>query len=234
MTTAVSLRGLICVCALVCSAVAATASPASAAASCARTYSYAGYDSPWYAHGVAATITSVQDPVVNAGHVAAWVGVGGVGAGLHGENEWLQVGYAAFQPEAATATETYYEVVLPHRTAVYHSVKTIFTGVPHRVAVLEMANRWNYWRVWVDGRIVSKPIHLPHSHGVWQPQVTTESWNAGTGSCNRFSYRFNRVAIAHTAGGAWMRLKRGRRYADPGYGVVGGSPQRFLASSALS
>src|ERR687885_2220879 len=113
-----SLRGLICVCALVCSAVAATASPASAAASCARTYSYAGYDSPWYAHGVAATITSLQDPVVAAGHVAAWVGVGGVGAGLHGENEWLQVGFAAFEPQGPPTNELYYEVALPHRDPV--------------------------------------------------------------------------------------------------------------------
>src|ERR687884_964106 len=118
-----SLRGLIGVCALVCSVVAATASPASAAASCARTYSYAGYDSPWYAHGVAATITALEQPVVNVGHVAAWVGVGGVGAGLHGEDEWLQVGYSAFEPEAGPATEIYYEVVQPHRDPAYHSVQ---------------------------------------------------------------------------------------------------------------
>src|ERR687886_2718654 len=126
-----SLRRSICALALACSVVAANAAPASAAASCARTYSYAGYDSPWYAHGVAATITSLQDPVVNVGHVAAWVGVGGVGAGLHGEDEWLQVGYAAFQPEGPQTTEIYYEVVQPHRNATYHTVKLINTGIPH-------------------------------------------------------------------------------------------------------
>ena len=201
-------------------------------ASCARTYSYAGYDSPWYAHGVAATITALQDPVVSVGHVAAWVGVGGVGAGLHGEDEWLQVGFAAFETEGPPASEIYYEVVRPHRAPAYHSVKIVATGTPHRVAVLEMAHRWNYWRVWVDGHAVSRAIRLPNSHGVWQPQVTTESWNAGTHSCNRFSYRFDRVAIARGAGGAWMKLTRGNRYADPGYGVAGSSPRRFLAGSS--
>lgn len=225
------LRRFICIVAVACSAVAANAAPSSAMASCAHTYSYAGYDSPWYAHGVAATITSLADPVVNVGHVAAWVGVGGVGAGLHGEDEWLQVGYAAFEPEGPQTTEIYYEVMLPHRNAAYHSVKTIFTGVSHRLAVLEMAHHWNYWRIWVDGHPASGAIHLPYSHGVWQPEVTTESWNAGTGSCNQFSYRFDRVSIARGAGGSWMRLKRGHRYADPGYGVVGSSPARFLALS---
>src|ERR687886_2972670 len=123
-----SLRRSICALALACSVVAANAAPSSAMASCARTYSYAGYDSPWYAHGVAATITALQDPVVTAGHVAAWVGVGGVGAGLHGEDEWLQVGFAAFEPEGPPTNEIYYEVVRPHRAPAYHGIKVVATG----------------------------------------------------------------------------------------------------------
>src|ERR687886_714053 len=172
-----SLRRSICALALACSVVAANAAPSSAMASCARTYSYAGFDSPWYAHGVAATITTLQDPFVSVGHVAAWVGVGGVGAGLHGEDEWLQVGVAGFEAVNNAGNEVYYEYVLPHHAPVYRAVKRVVTGAPHRMAVLEMAHRWNWWRVWVDGRAVSKPIHLPASHGVWQPEVTTESWN---------------------------------------------------------
>src|SRR5918911_3432257 len=113
-----SLRRVICVVALACSAVAANAGPSSAMAACARTYSYAGYDSPWYAHGVAATITSLESPIVNVGHVAAWVGVGGVGAGLHGEDEWLQVGVAGFEAANNAGNELYYEYVLPHRAPV--------------------------------------------------------------------------------------------------------------------
>src|SRR5919202_2105520 len=115
-------RRCICGFALVCAIFAANVSPASALASCSRTYSYAGYDSPWYAHGVAATITTLSDPQVAAGHVAAWVGVGGVGAGLHGENEWLQVGYAAFEQSNNAGNELYYEVALPPRDPVYHRV----------------------------------------------------------------------------------------------------------------
>jgi hypothetical protein len=226
------LRRCICGIAASLALVAATAAPASASASCARSYSYAGYDSPWYAHGVAATITVLTDPLVAAGHVAAWVGVGGVGAGLHGTDEWLQAGVAGFEPAAGTGNEIYYEVTLPHRDPVYHKVALVGTLKPVRLAVLEMAHRWGWWRIWMNGRPVTAPIFLPASHGVWQPEVTTESWNGGTGSCNHYSYKFDRVAISRGAGGAWMRLRRGHRYADPGYSVQGQSPRRFLASSS--
>src|SRR5919197_1910897 len=141
------MRRLLCGLALVLSAVAATATPASAMASCARTYSYAGYDSPWYAHGVVATITALQDPIVAAGHVAAWVGVGGLGAGLHGEDEWLQVGVAGFEAANKAGNEVYYEVVLPRRAPVYYRVKAVATGTPHRLAVAGMAHPRKYWRV---------------------------------------------------------------------------------------
>src|SRR5919202_2947328 len=105
-------RRCICGFALVCAIVAANVAPASALASCSRTYSYAGYDSPWYAHGVAATITTLSDPQVAAGQVAAWVAVGGVGEGLHGANTWIQVGYAAFAGSNNGGNVLYYEVTL--------------------------------------------------------------------------------------------------------------------------
>src|SRR5919202_1553429 len=165
-----SLRRCICLFAASLALVAATASPAAASASCARTYSYAGYDSPWYAHGVVATITVLTDPLVAAGHVAAWVGGGG-GAGLGGTDEWLQVGVAGFEPAAGTGNEVYYEVALPHREPVYHKITLVPTLKPVRVSVLEMAPRWGWWSVWMNGRPVTGPIFLPASHGVWQPEV---------------------------------------------------------------
>src|SRR5262249_52540174 len=76
-----------------------------------------------------------------------------------------------------------------------------------RVGVLEMHNRPNWWRVWLNGRPVSKAIRLPQSHGRWTPIATAESWDGGTGgACNSFLYRFHRIRIADTPGGGWYPL----------------------------
>ena len=57
-------------------------------------YSYAGHQATHRGHGVRATITLTQQPSVGAGHVAGWVGVGGPGQGLNGEDAWIQAGIA--------------------------------------------------------------------------------------------------------------------------------------------
>src|SRR5262249_2796507 len=76
-----------------------------------------------------------------------------------------------------------------------------------QLAVLEVGGRPNAWRVWVDGRPVSKPIFLPGSHGAWRGIATAESWTTSkTVACNAFGYRFDDVKIAQQAGGAWRTL----------------------------
>ena len=198
---------------------------------CGRTdYSYAGFDSPWRAFGIGARITALSTPHVISGHVAGWVGLGGPGLGPHGSDEWIQVGLSA-DDVTNNINQIYYEVTWPWAGPIYYPVKNVQPGVAHRVAVLEMAHRSSWWRVWVDGRAVSKPIHLPASHGAWWPEATAESWNGGnTGVCNTYAYRFTNVRIARGPGGAWRGLGRGSRYQDPGYHVEGG-PSRFLAAS---
>ena len=42
-----------------------------------------------------ATVTMTTGPRVAGGHVAAWVGVGGVGLGPNGTDQWLQVGFGS-------------------------------------------------------------------------------------------------------------------------------------------
>lgn len=197
-------------------ALAALPPDADAAADCSKSYSYAGLVSMRDGHGIRATLTQLAVPNVSWGHVAAWVGVGGAGAGPRGETEWIQVGMNGFYGGDA---RVYYEVTLPGRPPSYTDVDLeVRVGESHRVAVAEVAGRRDVWAVWVDGRRVSDTFHLPGSHGRWQPMAMAESWNAGMRSCNAFAYRFSRIAVA-TRQRSWRRFEPGSRLQDPGYRV---------------
>ena len=172
-------------------------------------YSYAGLASPANGFGIGATVTPLGAFDILAGHVAGWVGVGGPGLGPHGSDEWLQVGFSGF-PELP-GSDLYYELALPNSPPAYHRISSdLPIGKSARFAVLEMRNRQNWWRVWVNGSPASRPIHMPGSHGRWAPIATAESWDGGTaGVCNGFLYRFDRVSIARFPGGGWQELAGG-------------------------
>jgi len=75
------------------------------------------------------------------------------------------------------------------------------------MTVLEMHNRPNLWRVWVNHKPVSPTIRLPDGHNGFKATATTENWDGGTGGpCNDFSYRFRHVSIARVPGGDWQPL----------------------------
>jgi hypothetical protein len=169
-------------------------------------YSYAGLASPSNAYGISATISPLDAFDILNGHVAGWVGVGGPGQGPNGSDEWLQIGLSGFP--GIDGSDIYYEDALPGRYPTYHQVAANLSfGAVAKVTVLEMYRRPNWWRVWLNHRPVSAPIHLPDSHNRWSPIATAESWDGGSGGmCNTFLYRFRRVSIAHTAGGGWHRL----------------------------
>jgi hypothetical protein len=172
-------------------------------------YSYAGMGAATRAYGVSALIAPLDAFDVINGHVAGWVGVGGPGEGPNGSNEWIQVGYAGFP--SITGSDIYYEVAQPGGFPTYHQVSAgLGIGTMTKVTVLEMYGRPNWWRVWVNHRPVSPPIHLPASHGAWSPIATAESWDGGTGgTCNTFLYRFRHVTVAHAPGGGWHQLTGG-------------------------
>src|SRR5689334_23898276 len=111
-------------------------------------YTYTGVTGDVAASGVAATVTMLAPPQVAAGHVGAWVGVGGRGLGANGTDAWIQTGLAGF---ADGRTEAYYEVAIGTSVR-YVRVKTVTPGERHRVAVLEVAGRPSWWRAVVDGR----------------------------------------------------------------------------------
>ena len=198
----------------------------------ARDYSYAGLQSDNKAHGVGATLVPLQTPAVSAGHVGAWIGVGGVNLGPNGSAEWLQVGFSAFPSDRMS--RIYYEFTVPGSDPRYVELaSSVKAGEKHSFKVLEMAHRKSWWRVWLDGKPVSPAIHLPGSHGTWYPQAMAESWNGGVRACNAYQYRFSNVTQAHADGGDWRPLTRSISFHDAGYRFVQTSrvPSSFLATS---
>jgi len=207
-------------------------------------YSYAGVGAPSNAYGVSALISPLNAFNVLNGHVAGWVGVGGPGEGPNGTNEWIQVGYAGFP--SILGSDIYYEVALPGRLPTYHQVSAgLMMGTWSKLTVLEMHNRPNWWRVWVNHKPVSPPILLPQSDKRWSPIATAESWDGGTGgACNTFLYRFRRVSIAHARGGGWHQLTGGfpirsadtriqRRRGSAGFLAAEGRPAfQFLSATS--
>lgn len=213
-------------------AVAVTSSVADAPAQsrrCADGYTYAGRLSATRAHGVRATLSALSTPQVADGHVAAWVGVGGVGQGPNGSDAWIQVGLSAFP---GSESRLYYEVTRPGAAPTYHELRsTVRAGTRFRVAVLEMSKHPNYWRVWLNGKPVSAPVKLRGSSGRWRPIATAESW-AGTGvACNRFNYRFERVRVAAANGGSWRSFVGGHTFLDSGYRLLDRGSTSFVAKT---
>jgi hypothetical protein len=178
-------------------------------------YSYAGVASSSSAFGIGATVTPLGSFDVRAGHVAAWVGVGGPRKGPNGTDEWLQTGFSGFP--GLPGNDLYYELALPGKQPEYHELaRRLAIGRPARIAVLEMHARPNLWRVWLNGKAVSEPMYLPASHGRWAPIATTESWDGGTrGRCNSFLYRFEGISLASAPGGDWHRLKQSYEIKSP-------------------
>jgi hypothetical protein len=198
-------------------------------------HGYAGFQSERPGHGIRATLTALEENAVEEGQVAAWVGVGGRRQGRNGADEWLQVGLASFP---GLPRNLYYEVMRPPGRVAFRLLEeNVSRGDGRRVAVLEISGRPGWWRVWVNGRPSSQPIHLKGSTRRWQPIATAEAWDAGTGVCNRFAFRFERVEVAVARGGSWTRFRRGARFLDKGYrlSLLGGratSGWSFLAASA--
>jgi len=180
-------------------------------------YAYAGHQANAVAHGIRATITALTLPTVTAGHVAAWIGVGGKHAGPNGADEWLQTGIAALPGGAPLV---YAEVQRAGSSPTFLSLREkVDVDQPHRLAVLEMQGRPNYWRVWVDGAPATGPVHLAGSTGRWKPMATAESWNGGRSVCNTFSFRFEQVGVAAALGGSWSAFTPGYHFLDRGYRV---------------
>ena len=218
--------------AAVLAAIAAGTAPAAAgeAQTCGRPgYSYAGFANATRAHGVRANVAARREPAVANGHVAAWVGVGGPGAGAGGADAWIQVGIS--HVAGVEGSSLYYEVASPGRAPRYTSLGDVHPGRSHDLAVLEVAGRAGWWRVWVDGRPRTGPLHLAGSSGRWRPIATAEAWDGGRRVCNRFDFAFRRVQVAGSPGGAWQAFVARERFEDPGYRLLAETGSSFRATA---
>ncbi len=180
----------------------------------AGAYAYAGYQAASTAHGVRATITTLSVPDVRAGHVAAWVGVGGRKSGPGGADSWLQAGIAAWPGEEPFI---YAEIVLDGRPELRTIAADVAPGRAYRLALLEIRQRPGWWRVWVDGALAVDAVRLPGTAAGWRPIATAESWSGDGSACNSFAFRFHQVALAGARGGSWRTFSAGRRFVDRGY-----------------
>jgi hypothetical protein len=179
--------------------------------------------------GISAAITPLVPPTVLAGHVGAWVGVGGPGLGPNGTDEWLQVGLSAFPGDWWSSA--YLEVVRPGHPRRYVEIgDLVYTGEQHGFAVDEVRPGW--WVARLDGAALGKPVFLRGSDDAWSAIVTGESWTGGArGVCNQYAYRFGDIAVADAHPRRWSRALQIEVFHDAGYALqrAGGS---FTAASA--
>jgi len=219
------LRPLI-LCILIAGTLAPSALPARAHATCGSSaYAYAGVQTQRAVYGASATITALAAPDVKDGHVAGWVGV----AAENGE-AWIQMGLSASPGDRSN--NVYLEFAQPNRDPEYILLRSaVPVGERHRVAVTELKHRPGWWRAWLDGSPIDRPVFLPGSHGHWRAQVTGESWNDNSGACNRYAYAFHRVALAPGPSLLWTEPGGVRSSWDAGYGLVWNSRSDFVAST---
>jgi len=203
-----------------------SALPAQAQGGCGSSaYAYAGVQTQRAVYGAGATITALAAPDVKDGHVAGWVGV----AAKNGE-AWIQMGVSAHPGDRSNSV--YLEFAQPNRDPRYIVLRTaVPVGERHRVAVTELANRPGWWRAWLDGAPVDRPVFLPGSHGHWRAQVMGESWNDNSGACNRYAYAFHSVALAPAPDRLWRRLGGVSSSWDAGYSLIWNSSSDFVAST---
>jgi hypothetical protein len=209
--------------------------PPALAGSCGLgSYSYAGLGSRTATSGVSATITPTAASAVRDGHVAGWVGVGGVGEGLHGTNAWIQIGLSSLPGD--TTSRIYYEIARPGHKPLYREVRRdVPAGEAHRFVVLELQTKPGWWRAWLDGSPITAPIFLAGSHAHLTAQALGESWSGETGgSCNLYSYGFGHVALADSVNHAWGPVRRFDLFQDGNYRFTRSSLTSFHAASIAS
>ena len=175
-------------------------------------YSYAGLGGLSASDGVRANVRLSSAPLVASGHVAAWVGFGGHGAGANGSDAWLQVGVIT---KAGEAPQLYYEVARPGREPAMTMLGPAKIGRAYALRVRELTP--GFWRAYVDARAVSPRFFLRGSHNRWEATAVAESWDGAQPTCNRFGVDFGALRVLR--GTTWQPLRSRVTLQSPGYRV---------------
>lgn len=183
-------------------------SPAQAESSCAGTAPLAGVVGDRGAAGAGATLSIVSAPQ-DTSSVAAWVGIA---PGLRSSQRvWLRVGMRA---GASGAVRIYTEVKrsgrAPHRRTLRLAVAA---GERHRLAVRRVPGRPGWWRAFVDGRAVSRPISFSRQKAFWRPIAAVDG-----NACARFELALGELRKL-ADNGRWVAL-RGAVTSSPAAAVV--------------
>jgi len=196
--------------------------------SCSRNpYAYAGLFTNNPAQGITATLTTLALAHVPSGHVAGWIGLGGPHAGPNGQAEWLQTGLNTI---AGGQSQLYAEIAQPGHPIKYLTLAaTTKPGTPYRLTLEQTPGKTGTWQVLVNGKPATGRIALPVSND-FTPMAMSESWNAGTPTCNGYSYRFTRLQINNN--GTWRPLTNPSALTDTGYTITHQTNTSFTALSA--
>jgi hypothetical protein len=142
----------------------------------------------------------------------------------------VQIGLMAF-PNGGT--RIYYEITRPGGQPVRTTVREgIVAGQRHHFGVLEVRNHPSWWRAWLDGRAVSKPVFLPRSHDRLIAQATGESYAGLTeGRCNDYSFAFQHVSLDPRRASSSSASRSFNPFEDPNYLLERTSTTSFVARS---
>jgi polysaccharide lyase-like protein len=201
--------------------------PAWASEPCGKPgYSYAGLLGAQPVHGISASISAPLTPTVQSGDVAGWIGVGR--ARVSGKRGSIRAGLLS---SSGSSPQLFYEV-RRYTTGEWKRFlgPEVAPGETHGISIRENPRVRGYWRVWIDGRIVSGPIKLRRQLYGKYVLATAESWDGGTPACNQFAFRFGAVRARQS--GPWRRLATRGVLQDPGYAVVRPAPATFVAKNA--
>jgi hypothetical protein len=178
--------------------VALAAAAALPPAAACHVYAYGGVQSAEYVGRIGATLTALERPDVASGHVGAWIGIGGVGEGPDGLDEWLQVGLSGLEDGS---TAVYLEIKRGKYYRFRRLVRHVVVGKPFRFVLTE--RRPGRWRVEMNRRVVAR-VHLDAI--AWRADLMAESWKKRPAACNTFRYRIG--AVSSPDAGRWTRLVR--------------------------
>jgi hypothetical protein len=208
-------RALVGVLAIACLVLAPSAW---AQSTCDPGLSYSGLVSTNPLAGVHAKLEPLQQPAIQSGWAASWVGVGDPKTVSGASSRAIRVGLIA---QSESEISLVYQVHRPGQPVkereVYRYVKP---SQRHSVSVVSGKRHPSRWSVKVDGRRIGNRIQMQPGDG-WRAFTTVESAVLASGACNSLAYEVSKAAKArrkrtrHGIRRDWSALTRAFQASGP-------------------